>query len=1166
MTSKDFVHLHVHSDYSLLDGLSKAKAIAPRVKELGMKTIALTDHGTMYGTIKFYNSCRQVGIKPIIGCEVYLAPKSMTEKIGGINLMPHHLILLAKNFIGYQNLMKLVTEAHLTGFYYKPRIDFDLLKKHSQGLVATSACLHGLIPSLLLQERDNEAAKKAKEFYEIFDQDFYLEIQRHPNLADQDKANQKIIALSRQLGIPLVATNDVHYLNKEDAEAQDALMAIGMQKKINDPNRLSMLDSPGYYLKSAEEMWRDFADFPDALKNTLVIAEKCHLEIPLGKAIYPSFPLPKGENSSAKYFQKLTNQQAQTRYPKINKEIKNRIEYELKIITDMGYADYFLIVQDYVNWAKKQGIRVGPGRGSGAGSIVAYILRITSIDPLFHNLPFERFLNPERKSTPDFDIDFSDNRRDEVIDYVRKKYGRNHVANIITFGTIESRMAVRDIARVLDLPYAAGDRIAKMIPAEPGKRISISESLKINPELKIAYETEAETRRILDLAEKIVGVSRHASTHAAGVVLADKPLVNYAPLQLESKGDRVTTQYDMYSLDLNIDDNAVGLLKMDFLGLRNLTILERAIDFVKQIEEKEVDVSEIPLEDEKVYQLISRGETTGVFQLESEGMRRLAKKLQPARFSDLSAMVSLFRPGPMQFIDDFVNRKNNPRLIDFPHPKLQPILEETYGIIVYQEQIMEIAHLMAGFSLGRADLLRRAIGKKQLSIMKSEKKDFIKGCLDRSYPKQVAEAVFAMIEKFASYGFNKAHAASYAMIAYQTAWMKTHYPIEFTAAVLSAESGQSERSRLILTIDECRRMGIDVLPPDINVSQANFSIEKETGSLENKAIRLGLSVIKNVGEAAIKNIITERKNGLFVSLSDFCLRVDNQKVNKKVLESLIKAGAMDLFGKRSSLLAGLENIRSQSEKDQKSKASGQTSLFLQQEKKSVVQDRLPIMEEFSKQQLQEMEVELLGFSLNSQPLWDQELASNFDYKNNSIGDLSANTRIKLLGIINNVRIVHTKRNNEEMAFLNLEDETGTSNIVVFPKVYQSNKNKLINGSAAVIVGKIDKREEERSVLADEIYTVAEAKKIFQQNNYSSEENFDQNFQPQIPKADFIIVVPKNTSPQKLMTINQLLHQHPGSQKGALFFKHNGEGKTLRLTFGVNFTKTLAKEIEEILTK
>lgn len=1165
MANQDFVHLHVHSDYSLLDGLAKAKAICPKAKELGMKAVALTDHGVMYGAIKFYNSCRAAGIKPIIGCEMYLAQGSMMDKTGGPNAAPYHLLLLAKNLTGYQNLMKLVTEAHLNGFYYKPRIDFSLLKKYSRGLIASTACLQGVIPRLLLENREEEAIEKAKEFYEVFGQDFYLEIQHHPKIIDQEVANQKIVSLSRSLGLPLLATNDVHYLEKGDAEAQDALMAIGMQKTINDPDRLSMLDSPDFYLKSPQEMWQDLGQFPDALNNTLAVAEKCQLEIPLGKAIYPSFPLPEGESNSASYLRKFTYQQAELRYPKVTAEIKNRIDYELKIIIDMGYADYFLIVQDYVNWAKKQGIRVGPGRGSGAGSIVAYILRITSIDPLAHNLPFERFLNPERKSTPDFDIDFSDDRRDEVISYVRDKYGPEHVANIITFGTIESRMAVRDIARVLDFPYSTGDRIAKMIPAEPGQKISLDEAIKINPELKMAYETEAETKKILDLAKKIVGISRHASTHAAGVVLSDKPLVNYTPLQLESKGDRVTTQYDMYSLDLNIDDNAVGLLKMDFLGLRNLTILEKAIDFVEQTENKKVDVSEIPLDDKRVYQMISRGETTGVFQLESEGMRRLAKKLQPSRFSDLSAMVALFRPGPMQFIDDFVNRKNNPRLVDYPHIKLRPILEETYGIIVYQEQIMQIANLMAGFSLGRADLLRRAMGKKQLSIMKGEEKDFIAGCLKNGYSKQVAESVFAMIEKFASYGFNKAHSASYAMIAYQTAWMKVHYPVEFTAAVLSAESGRSERSRLILAIDECRRMGIDILPPNINLSGQNFSIEKETGSLENKAIRLGLSVIKNVGEAAIAAILSEReKDGPFESLSDFCLRVDSQKANKKVIESLIKVGAMDEFGKRAALLSGLENIRLSCEQEQKNRFLGQASLFGQQERKKITKDKLPIVEEFPKQKLEEFEKELLGFSLHSQPLWDQNLASNFDYKSSSLVDLPANREIQLLGVINNIRTVLTRRNNEEMAFLSLEDETGAASVVVFPKVYKENKGKLVNGNAIVVVGKIDKREEEKSVLADKIYTIAEAKELFNNDQHDSETLSQNAVSDPSLKADFIITVPARTSPQKLMAINQLLHDSPGSKKGALFFKYNGEGKTLRLSFGVNFTKELEKEIKKIL--
>ncbi len=1160
--NKEFVHLHVHSEYSLLDGLSRIKKLPKKAKKLGMSVLALTDHGVMYGAIKFYRQCQQAGIKPIIGCEMYLARDSRHNKSGGPRQKPYHLVLLAKNRAGYKNLMRLVSTAHLEGFYYKPRIDMELLAQYHENLIATTACVQGIVPRLIIQNRPQEAKKKLQELYDIFGNDLYLEIQHHPNVPEQATANEGVIKLSRQMGIPLVATNDVHYLEEKDAEAQDALMAIGMQKTLNDPDRMSMLDSPDYYLRPPEEMIDIFSDYPDAVTNTVKIANQCHLELNLGEAKYPSFPCP-NDTESGDYLRQMVYDRLEKRYPKTTKEIKERIEYELKIIIDMGYADYFLIVQEYVNWAKRQGIRVGPGRGSGAGSIVAYILRITSVDPMRHSLPFERFLNPERQSTPDFDIDFSDHRRDEVIDYIRKKYGEEHIAHIITFGTIESRMAVRDIARVLDHPYSTGDRLAKMIPSGPGQKISIEEAIKANPELKMAYETEPDTKRILDLAQGIVGVARHASTHAAGVIICDEPLTEYTPVQKESNGERTTTQYDMYSLDLNVNDQAVGLLKMDFLGLRNLSILEKAIDFVRQTESEEVDISEIPLDDEEAYAMISRGETTGVFQLESEGMRRLARKLQPSKFSDLSAMVALYRPGPMQFIDDFVNRKKNPRLIDYPHPDLQPVLEETYGIIVYQEQIMQIVNVMAGFSLGRADILRRAIGKKKLAIMKKEKKDFIEGSVTKGYKKATAEKVYSMIEEFANYGFNKAHSASYAMIAYQTAWMKAHYPVEFTTAVLTAESGRSERGRLILAIDECRRIGIEVLPPDLNTSSRDFSIEKQSDSLGNKAIRLGFSVVKNVGEAAIEAIIAARQDGPFQSLSDFCLRVDNRKANKKVIESLIQVGAMDRFGKRAAMLAALEDIRQRCTREQENRRRGQTSLFGQEEKEKTLTDQLPTMEEFPEKEVRQMEEKLLGFSLNTDPLWDQQLASQFDKKITDINKLPAGQKIKALGVIDSIRNVLTRRSNKEMAFLTLEDNTGSANVVVFPNVYAEHKEKLKEGNGLVVVGKTDERDEEKSILADQLYSIEEAKKKFK-NPPEQKKSDNSTNNSKKSAVDFTIVVPKGTKPQKLMKINRLLHENAGNQKGQLIFKHNGEEKSLQLSFGVKYDNSLKNQIQHIL--
>ena len=1150
MTKSKFVHLHGHTEYSLLDGLSKIKPLVNRAKELGMEALAITDHGAMYGTIKFYNACREAGIKPIIGCEVYMAHRSRFDKQPKVDTDQYHLVLLAKNLEGYRNLMKIVTKAYLEGFYYKPRADLELVREHHQGLIALSACIEGEVASLILQDDYQGAKKVAQKFLDIFGDDFYLEIQAHPKIKKQDRANQGIIQLSRELGIPLVATNDFHYINAEDAEAQDVLLAIQTQKKVTDEGRLSMLDSPDFYLRPPEEMIKLFTHYPDAIRNTLEIAEKCNLEIPLGQKIYPNYPLPANE-TAASYLRKLTYERLLQRYPKPSKEVKERVEYELKIIIDMGYAEYFLIVQDLVNWAKKQGIRVGPGRGSAAGSIVSYILRITSIDPLAHHLPFERFLNPERKSTPDIDLDFSDLRRDEVIEYVREKYGEEHVAQIITFGTMEARLAVRDVARALGHPYAVGDRIAKLIPWSPGKKIKIDEAIEAVPELKRAYETEPETRRILDLAKKLTGVARHASTHAAGVVIADKPLVEYTPLQRESKGERITTQYDMYSLDLNVADNAVGLLKMDFLGLRNLTILEKACEFVKATKGRKVDISEIPLDDEKVYQMISRGETTGVFQLESQGMRRLARKLKPSRFSDLAAMVALFRPGPMEWIDEFIFGKENPDKVHYPHPDLKPVLEETYGIAVYQEQVMQIANVMADYTLGEADILRRAIGKKKVELMKKEKVRFFDRAQKKGYDQKTIENVWAMMERFAGYGFNKAHSVSYAMIAYQTAWMKANYPVEFMAALLTAEAGagsQAKETKIPLAIDECRHMGIMVLPPDINLSEEGFTIEKNDQSLGGLAIRFGFSAIKHVGEAAIEEIIhTRREGGEFASLTDFCLRVNGQKVNKKVVESLIKAGAMDRFGKRSAMLASLDRIKEQAEKRQKEAQNGQVGLFAQQEEEKIKpnRDNLVEVEEFSREELLRLEKEMLGLYLTEHPLKQRlnQLREVITHKLYQVAEMDRG-RARVGGVISRLRIITTKNGGREMAFVGLEDETGQIELVVFPNQFESNKDRLRLEQLLLVEVKIERREDKISIIAE---------KILDPNNPQANN--------QSLGQQFVVEIPAGINGQKLIQLNQLLKQHPGQDWGIIRFPN---GREVKLSFGVKWSQELELEIEKIL--
>ncbi len=1148
----EFTHLHVHSEYSLLDGLAKIPILVERAKELGMKSLALTDHGVMYGVIPFYLTCLEKEIKPIIGVEIYMARRSRFDKQPKIDADQYHLVILAKSQEGYKNLIKLVTAAHLEGFYYRPRIDFEILKENSKDLVILSSCLAGEIPSLILENKISQAEKRAKEFQEVFGKDFYFELEVHPNILDQDKVNLELIHLSRKLGIPLVATNDVHYVFPEDAAAQDALLAVQTQKKISDKDRLTMIDSPDFYLRSPEEMERLFWEVPDAIKNTQEIAEKCDLKIEMDKWILPNYPLPKGETAE-NYLRKLAYEGAKKRFSEITEEIRKRLDYELEIICKKKFATYFLIVQDFVNWAKQQKIRVGPGRGSAAGSLVSYVLRITSINPLEHNLPFERFLNPERPTPPDIDLDFADDRRDEVISYVTEKYGKDKVAQIITFGTMEARMAVRDVARVLGYPYSTGDRIAKMIP--PGTQSSqktIVDAISSNPDLKAAYENEEETRKILDLAAKLEGVVRQASTHAAGVVISDRPLIEYVPLQWDSKKEKIITQYDMYALDLNVSEHAIGLLKMDFLGLRNLTILSKAVEFVESNKGIKIDISEIPLDDSKVYEMIGRGETTGVFQLESAGMRKLARSLRPSRFSDIAAMVALYRPGPMEWIDDFIVGKNNPSKIRYPHPDLKPILEETYGIAVYQEQCLQIAVSIAGYSWAEADILRRAIGKKKKALMISEKEKFIKKSIERGYKKEEAEKIFSLIERFAGYGFNKAHSTSYAMVAYQTAWVKANYPLEFMAALLTAESGNADK--VALAVEECRRMKIEVLPPEINTSGVGFSIEKNKSSESLGAIRFGLSAIKNVGDAAIEAILKARETGgKFSSLSDFCRRVDPQKVNKKVLESLIKAGAMDCFGKRAAMLAGLDQIRKGGEIIQREKNSGQVGLFEDQEeelKRVKSSEELPQIEEFSRIELLSLEKELLGFYLTEHPL-SPVLSLLENEISHKIYELREETesfeKVKIGGIISSLRIVLTKNGQSEMAFATIEDETGKIEVVVFPKVFSLTRSCWVRDQIVLVEGKVERRDEGSSLIAENAFSLSLA------NKEKKEEKFD-----------FVIRVPQGTNSQTLMELNRLLKENPGKKKGVLIFENNGRPKRLILGFGVNFTEELEKKIEKIL--
>lgn len=1063
----DFVHLHNHSEYSLLDGLSRVDLMVKKAKELGMKAIAITDHGAMYGAIRFYKACKENDIKPIIGCEIYITPTSRHNK-GADDKDYNHLILLAKNHQGYKNLMKIVSVSHLEGFYYKPRTDIELLSKYSEGLVCLSACLNGYVSDPLMQGKKDEAKKRLEQLTDIYKDDFYLELQHHPNIPEQEKLNNMLIELSKEYGVPIVATNDNHYINKDDAQAQELLLCIGTQTTIDTPGRkLSMISSPDFYIKSSDEMQSLFMQYPEAIENSVKIAEKCNIELELGKWIMPVFDVP-GGLTAAQYLKQKVYEGAKDRYKEIDKTIEERIDYELSVITKKGYEAYFLIVADFVNWAKDNKISVGPGRGSAAGSVVSYALRITDVDPFFFKLPFERFLNPFRPSAPDIDLDFADTRRDEVIKYVTQKYGDDKVAQIITFGTMEARAAVRDAGRAMGLPYATPDRLAKMIPPGwQGHAMTIETALTQSAELSVAYRTEPETKRLLDLAKKLEGVARHASVHAAGVVIADKPLTEYTPLQKETNGDKVVTQYDMYT----VGEDGVGLLKMDFLGLRNLTIIEETLKFVKQNQNVEINLSELPVDDKKTYELLSSGETTGIFQLESPGMRRYIKELKPTSIFDLQAMVALYRPGPMANIPEFIKRKHNPEFITYPDPRLKEILQQSYGVLTYQDDVLLTAIALAGYTWLDADKFRKAMGKKIPSEMKKQEELFLSGCIKNGLPEKKANEIYNLIAPFAGYGFNKAHASCYATIAFRTGYLKAHYPVEFMTALLTAESrgssGPARNEKIAQAIAECKRLNVTILPPSVNKSAPEFSIE------DNTKIRFGLSAIKNVGGAAIFSILEAREKDKFHSLRDFCERVDLQKVNKKTMESLIKAGAMDEFGKRSALISIYPDIVDKISKENKKKQQNQFGLF-DDEPKPTNSYEMHIgtnIEEFTDKEKLVFEKELLGFFLTDHPLNQamELLLSKTSHPISTLAEEREGSVIKVGGILSTVKKIITRKSNAEMAFVTLEDNVGFSiECVIFPKVFDTFKYQLVKDNIVVIEGKLDFKDERPVIIVNSL--------------------------------------------------------------------------------------------------
>ncbi|HCM36903.1 MAG: DNA polymerase III subunit alpha [Candidatus Wildermuthbacteria bacterium RIFCSPLOWO2_02_FULL_47_9c] len=1069
-----FTHLHIHSHYSLLDGLPKIDQLLDRVQELGMDSVALTDHGNLYGAVEFYKKAKERSIKPILGCEMYVAREGMLDKRPGVDDTIYHIILLVKNAQGYKNLIKLLTRAHLEGFYYKPRVDETLLAKHAEGLIALSACLAGKISQLILANKMEEARNAALNYEKMFGRgNFYLELQRHPNISEQTKVNGVLLEISKTTGIPVVATADSHYLRKEDAEAQDVLMLINTNAKRDDPERLSM-KGEDFSLKSAQEMTELFSDIPEALENTQKIAAACNAELELHKNLLPEFPLPEGKTAD-EYLRELclAGLEAKPQY-KDSKEARDRLGYELDVIRQTGFAAYFLIVQDFVNWAKQNRIVVGPGRGSAAGSLVAYLLKITNVDPLRYNLLFERFLNPERVSRPDIDLDFADTRRDEVIEYVAQKYGRDRVAQIITFGTMASRAVVRDVGRALGYEYGYCDRVAKLIPFG----YSLAQSLEQVDDFRQLYESDEQAKRLIDLGKKLEGVARHASTHACGVVISSDPLDERVPLQHPTQNDvSIVTQYEMHSVE------DIGLLKMDFLGLKNLTIIEETLKRIYAIHGKNIDIDAVPLDDPKVYTLLRQGDTTGVFQLESGGMRRYLRELKPSAFEDIIAMVALYRPGPMELIPDYIARKAGKKEIVYLHPKLEPILRNTYGIAVYQEQILQVARDLAGFSYGEADILRKAIGKKIKGLLEEQKAKFVERAIANGTSKKIAEKVFDFIEPFASYGFNRSHAACYATIAYQTAWLKANYPLEFMSALLTSERADVERTAFL--IEETRKMGIEVLPPDVNESFAFFSVVPE-----KKQIRFGLLAIKNVGEGIVASIIQERKeHGPYLSIHDFVSRVATKDLNKKSMESMIKAGVFDQFGERNQLLHNMERLLGIARENQKNKTNGQKGLFdahfAPSEKTSFA---LEAAEPAKETEMLSWEKELLGLYVTSHPL--KGIKNILESRALAIRSLEEavqeihNTRYKFQfsrqrerlrigGIISSVKRIVTKAG-KPMLFMRVEDLTDRIEVVVFPSVIERYPSALQENKIVFITGRLDHRGGEKKFLAEEIEEILTA--------------------------------------------------------------------------------------------
>jgi DNA polymerase-3 subunit alpha len=1144
-----FCHLHTHTEYSLLDGEASIKKLVARVKELGMDSCAITDHGSMYGVVDFYREAKSQGIHPVIGCEVYMAPRSRFDKVHDIDNKTSHLILLAENQRGYKNLIKLVSAGYIDGFYYKPRIDFEMLKEHSEGIIALSACIAGEVPKALLRGDYDEAKKIALKYAEVLGKDnYFLEIQDH-GLSEQKRIIPDMLRLSEETGIGLVATNDIHYLKKEDAKYQDVLMCIQMEKKVDDPDRMKF-ETEEFYIKSPEEMTSLFEYVPQAIENTEKIAKRCNVDFDFGTRHLPAYAVPDGKDAF-EYLRELCQSGLEKRYLPVSDELQKRLDYELGVIKSMGFVDYFLIVWDFIHFAKNNGVMVGPGRGSAAGSIVAYSLGITTVDPIKYGLIFERFLNPERVSMPDIDIDFAPNGRQKIIDYVVEKYGEGQVAQIITFGTMKAKLAIRDVGRALDIPYAEVDKVAKLVPFD--LKMTISKALDISTELHALYENDPQIKELLDTSMALEGLPRHASTHAAGVVITSEPIVNYVPLQLNSE-NFITTQFTKDTVE------NLGLLKMDFLGLRNLTVIENAVKIIKRTRGIALNMDEIDYDCKEVYELISSGNTDGVFQLESAGMQSFMQELKPDTLEDVIAGIALYRPGPMEQIPRYIKSKKNPQTIQYKHPLLKNILDVTYGCMVYQEQVLEIVRTLAGYSLGKADSMRRVISKKKADQMVIERKNFIygsddgdiPGCIKNGIDEQTAISIFDEINDFANYAFNKSHAAAYAFVTYQTAYLKTFYPVEYMASLISSIDDLDKINHYIAN---CKEMGIDRLPPDVNKSEDTFTVE-------NNSIRFGLSAVKNVGRAMILNLVNERKNnGEFKTFSDFIDRMAGQDMNKRALEGLISCGAFDSMGvKRSQLLAVYEKALDGTARAARDNVAGQMSLFDTIEEQSEMQ--FPNIDELDKKTMLKMEKQSTGLYFSGHPMeeYTDKIKKLTKYNISDVltsvhkdedgnyhaveGGLKDGDMMIICAAIAS-RKNKTTRSNAQMAFLNVEDVYGSVECIVFPKVLNEFSPLLQEDNLVAIACRLSIREDE-------------APKILMQSVQLLDEAL---MAKKEPKRLYIQLETRND--ENLKNVEKYLSPYQGDMEVRLFFKDTRKMSSVPRRLWFNGTENAIYDLKNI---